>query len=259
MKYKTVLVCGLPGAGKTYFAAKLREELGDTVQHINGDGVRSIHNDWDFSEEGRLRQAQRMRRYADEENANGKHVILDFVCPKQEYRDIIKPDIIVWANRTPVRDFPDTTAMFENPNYWDYQINDDTDVESVIPELVQYYIHEPQLFSHTAPTALMIGRYQPWHDGHTALFKKALEKHGQVCIVIREMPYGDKNPFSLDEVCDRIDAALAEYKNKYIIRSLPNIVDVVYGREVGWTVTKFELPSEIEAISATKIREEMKK
>ena len=123
MKYKTILVCGLPGAGKTYFATKLKEVLGDTAVHVNGDDIRTMHNDWDFSEEGRLRQAKRMRKYAKEETANGKHVILDFVCPKQIYRDIVGADIIVWANRTPVRDFPDTTAMFEELEDWDYLID----------------------------------------------------------------------------------------------------------------------------------------
>jgi len=256
MKYRTILVCGLPGAGKTYFATKLKEVLGDTAVHINGDDVRIMHNDWDFSEEGRLRQAERMRKYAKEETANGRHVILDFVCPKQIYRDIVDADIIVWANRTPVRDFPDTTAMFEELEDWDYLIDDsESDVETLAYEVTL----DLQKFFETAPTALMIGRYQPWHDGHTALFKKALQKHGQVCIAIREMPRDEKNPFTFDEVYDRINDALVSYRNKYIIRSLPNIVDVVYGRDVGWTMTKFELPPEVEAISATKIREAMKK
>ena len=255
MKPKTVLVCGLPGAGKTYFATKLKEVLGDIAVHINGDDIRKAHNDWDFSEEGRLRQAKRMKAVADAGKENGMHAILDFVCPKNEYRRIVKPDIVVWADRTPVRDFPDTTAMFEELFDWDYYfIDDDTDVDSIVYEVVL----DLQKFDNTAPTALMIGRFQPWHDGHTALFKKALEKHGQVCIGVRSMSQSDKNPFDWDEICDRINDALAAYRNKYEIKYLPNVVDVVYGRDVGWTVSKIDLPEDIEAISATKIREAMK-
>ena len=67
MKPKTILVCGLPGAGKTYFATRLKKALGDTAVHVNGDDIRKAHNDWDFSEEGRLRQAKRMKQYADAE------------------------------------------------------------------------------------------------------------------------------------------------------------------------------------------------
>ena len=255
MKPKTILVCGLPGAGKTYFATRLKEALGDTAVHINGDDIRSMHNDWDFSEEGRKRQAERMKQYADGEKENGVHVILDFVCPKEEYRDIIAADVVVWADRTPVREFADTTAMFEKPNLWHKKINDQTDTE----DLIYKVIYDIDPFDRTAPTALMIGRFQPWHDGHTALFKKALEKHGQVCVAIREMPRDDKNPFRVSKVSENIVKALKNYAGRYVIVAFPNVVDVVYGRDVGWTVSKIDLPEEIEAISATKIREAMKR
>jgi cytidyltransferase-like protein len=251
---KTILVCGLPGAGKTYFAAKLAAALG--VVHVNNDLLRTIHNDWDFSDEGRLRQVHRMKDLADQYKKKKQSVVLDFVCPKKEYRDLIKPDILVWANRTPVRDFPDTTAMFENPlNEHDYWVTDTTDVD----ELVQCIVEDSKRFNYIKPTALMIGRFQPFHAGHKALFEKALEKHGQVLIGVRSMPSNDKNPFDPSEVRKNIDAALKEYAGKYTVGLLPNIVDVVYGRDVGWTVTKIDLPPEIEAISATQIREAMKR
>ena len=260
MKYKTILVCGLPGAGKTYFSNKLKETFGDDdspIVHINGDDIRSMHNDWDFSEEGRKRQAERMRKHADEVNADGKHVILDFVCPKQEYRDIIKPDILVWANRTPVRDFPDTTAMFEPPKEWDYRLIDKHDEWDYDGFTSCIWGHTEDMVE-TTPTALMIGRFQPWHDGHTALFKKALEKHGQVCIAVRTMRKSANNPFDFLDVWENIMEALDGYEGRYEVIQVPNIVDVVYGRDVGWTVSKIDLPPEIEAISATKIRKAMK-
>lgn len=251
---KIILVFGLPGSGKTYFAAKLAAALG--IVHLNNDLIRTIHNDWDFSDEGRLRQANRMKDIAKQYKDQKQSVVLDFVCPKKEYRDIIGADILVWANRTPTRDFPDTTAIFEKPlNEHDYCITDSTDVE----ELVQCIVENSKRFNYIKPTALMIGRFQPFHAGHKELFKKALEKHGQVLIGVRSMPSSDKNPFNPNEVRKNIDDALKEYAGKYTVGLLPNIVDVVYGRDVGWTVTKIDLPPEIEAISATQIRAEMNK
>lgn len=252
---KVILVCGLPGSGKTYFSERLKAALGDCAVHINGDDIRKAHNDWDFSEEGRLRQAKRMKAVADAGKENGMHVILDFVCPKKEYRDLIKPDILVWANRTPVRDFPDTTAMFQPPADYDYELHDDVDVEWIV-ELV---VEAATRFEYTEPSALMIGRFQPFHAGHKALFEKALEKHGQVCIAIRSMPSSGSNPFNAYEVEERIHEALKEYSGKYETFIFPNVVDVVYGRDVGWTVSKIDLPPEIEAISATQIRAQMQK
>lgn len=257
---KKILVCGLPGSGKTYFSTKLKEMFGEEAVHYNADDVRKQNNDWDFSPEGRKRQASRMRSSAELANNMGKHAILDFVCPKQEYRDIVSADLIFWVKRTPVRDFPDTTAMFEplNASLENLTIIDDnTDVDALINQI---HLELKTLdFDYNKPTALMIGRYQPFHDGHKALFIEALKKHGQVCIAIRDMPSSASNPFSVTKVVDNIHAALVEYRGKYVVEVLPNIVDVVYGRDVGWTVSKIDLPDHIESISATKVREQLRK
>jgi adenylylsulfate kinase len=253
---KTILVFGLPGSGKTTFATKLKEMLGDTAMHFNADTIRKEANDWDFSDEGRRRQANRMRSSAEMAHNMGKHAILDFVCPKQEYRDIINADYEIYMNIAPVRDFPDTTAIFEKPLYpsvWEIRSYEesDLDVKFLFEDLID------SGFNPNAPTALMIGRFQPFHPGHKALFLKALEKHGQVCIAIRDMPRDEKNPFDAAQVAQNIKEELREYAGKFEVVILPNIVDVVYGRDVGWTVSKIDLPPEIEAISATKIRAEM--
>lgn len=250
-----ILVFGLPGAGKTYFATKLKQALGDTVEHVNGDDIRQLHNDWDFSPEGRERQVHRMRDYAKDAIKRGKHVILDFVCPLYNYRFQVNADFNIWANRTPVRDFPDTTAMFEPPDdrseTTDYVITDDTDVDGIIGELAYYLTGD---LDDTKPTALMIGRFQPFHAGHKALFEVALAKHGQVSILVRTMPPDEKNPLNVDEVIYNIKRALIPYTGKFDVLPMTNIVDVVHGRDVGWTVSKIDLPEHIEAISATKIR-----
>jgi len=104
----------------------------------------------------------------------------------------------------------------------------------------------------------MLGRWQPWHKGHQTLFEEALKRTGQVIIMVRSMPISDKNPFDFEQVKEKIKYALKKYKGKFEIIQVPNITNIVYGRDVGYKVEKINLDKEIEAISATKIREEMR-
>ena len=126
------------------------------------------------------------------------------------------------------------------------------------------------MFDWQKPTVQMLGRWQPWHDGHTALFKKALEITGQVCIMYRDVSGADAgvegqddNPFDFEDVKKRIISGLAEpgYKEDkdFIVIKAPNIVDISYGRGVGYTFTEHDLGEEIHKISATKIRADMRK
>ena len=105
-------------------------------------------------------------------------------------------------------------------------------------------------------TALIIGRWQPWHDGHRELFKAALSRAERVAIGVRHSHATDgKNPFTFDEVKNFIDDDLRDdYSDKYDVIELPNITNVIYGRDVGYTITQEHLGAEIESISATKIR-----
>ena len=104
------------------------------------------------------------------------------------------------------------------------------------------------------PTAMMLGRWQPWHQGHQELFKKALEKTGQVIIMVRDTPRDANNPFTFLQVKDRIEEALSKYAGKFEVIKVPNITNICYGRDVGYKVEEIVLPKEIQAISATKIR-----
>jgi hypothetical protein len=121
----------------------------------------------------------------------------------------------------------------------------------------------------------MLGRWQPWHDGHTELFKRALAETGQVCIMIRDVggiigedagggrtATQDDNPFMLLDVIRGIQKGLGNEgftENKeYIIKRMPNIVDISYGRGVGYTFTEHDLGEDIHNISATKIRKKMR-
>ena len=130
------------------------------------------------------------------------------------------------------------------------------------------------MFDWKKPTVQMLGRWQPWHDGHTALFKKALETTGQVCIMIRDVykfdgdagagrtAKQDDNPFGEIDVIQNIEEALRKkgYENghEYLILCVPNIVDISYGRGVGYTFTEHDLGETIHSISATKIRAQMR-
>jgi len=108
------------------------------------------------------------------------------------------------------------------------------------------------------PTAQMLGRWQPWHKGHFELFKKILEKTGQVCIMVRDMPISDSNPFDFESVKKNIENELKEYQGKFEVIKVPNITNICYGRKVGYKIEEIELPKEIQEISATKIRKGIK-
>ena len=108
-------------------------------------------------------------------------------------------------------------------------------------------------------TALIIGRWQPWHEGHRALFLKALEKAERVAIGIRHTYQTDeKNPFTFQEVKEFIDKDLSkDFAGKYDVIELPNITNVIYGRNVGYKVEKISLGEDLEKISATEVRKSM--
>lgn len=125
------------------------------------------------------------------------------------------------------------------------------------------------------PTTQMLGRWQPWHDGHTELFKRALAETGQVAIMVRDVggivgedagagrtAKQDDNPFDYESVVANIQIGLQAHGfthgEEYIIMHVPNIVDISYGRGVGYTFTEHDLGKEIHDISATKIRAQLR-
>jgi len=122
------------------------------------------------------------------------------------------------------------------------------------------------------PTVQMLGRWQPWHDGHTELFKRCHAMTGQVAIMIRQVPEKreansrvpgqDDNPFDIETVKQNIIEGLAKegftFDEDFVIMVVPNIVDIGYGRGVGYTFTEHDLGKEIHNISATKIRAQMR-
>jgi nicotinamide mononucleotide adenylyltransferase len=114
------------------------------------------------------------------------------------------------------------------------------------------------MIDYNKPTAQMLGRWQPFHDGHLELFKKILEKTGQVIIMVRDMPQTENNPFIFEDIKKRIEEKLKDYTGKFDVIKVPNITNICYGRDVGYKIEEVVLPKEIQEISATKIRNKLK-
>lgn len=242
-----ILILGLPGSGKTTLANKLKEFFPNAT-YLNADEVRKEADDWDFSDEGRVRQAQRMKDKADEA---GGMVVADFVCPTPETRAAFAPHMTIYMDTIEQGRFEDTNKVFVAPKYadftvygWGYDKQDLYEMASII--------------SRTQPQGIMIGRFQPFHNGHKALLDKILEKHSACCIMVRYVPVSDNNPLCMTKVFEGIQAELSDqkYRGRYSIVAVPNVAGVYYGRDVGYVVEEIELPAEIQAISATAIRKE---
>ena len=110
----------------------------------------------------------------------------------------------------------------------------------------------------TRPTTQLLGRFQPRHQGHTELFKRALSKTGQVVILLREQDGTTNNPYTTEQRINLIKEALSLYEGRFVIIPVPNIVHITYGRKVGYEIELESFEKEIEDISATKIREQDK-
>ena len=258
---KRILIMGLPGAGKTYLAERLKQQLenyGATVGWLNADEVRKHFNDWDFSREGRVRQSMRMRELADESNTD--YVIVDFVAPLPEMRHNFKADWTVWMDTIDAGRYEDTNRMFVEPDVYDFRITEQA--AEKWSEFVAKHIQDNRrrpTFNWQKETVQMLGRWQPWHAGHRALFDRAIAKTGQVVIQIRDCQgWQGSNPFAIDQVKNYIRRDLDMlYQGQYEIQVVPNIINITYGRDVGYKIEQETFNDQTHAISATNIRRSM--
>jgi adenylylsulfate kinase len=117
---KIVLIMGLPGAGKTTLAEELAPKL--NAKRLNADEVRKEANDWDFSEEGRKRQAKRMADFALKLKNQGNYVVADFICPTPEARSLFPADFVIWVDTIKEGRFDDTNHMFVKPEKYDFHV-----------------------------------------------------------------------------------------------------------------------------------------
>ena len=125
---------GLPGAGKTTLADEMAPLL--NAKRLNADEVRKAANDWDFSEEGRVRQAKRMAEASLKYKAGGHYVIADFIAPTPEARSLFPADFTVWVDTIKKGRFEDTNQMFVNPEYFDFHITTQ-DAKNWPPKIIQ--------------------------------------------------------------------------------------------------------------------------
>jgi adenylylsulfate kinase len=275
MTAQRILIMGLPGAGKTYLAQALKQHLEShsvlfhpsaetvhssqaRVEWFNADDVRKRFNDWDFSQEGRIRQSHRMRELSDDSSAD--FVIVDFVAPLPEMRYNFKADWTIWMDTIDAGRYEDTNKMFTPPDVYDFRVTEQA--ADKWAEFIGTHILEDRrrpVFDWQRETVQMLGRWQPWHAGHRALFERAIAKTGQVSIMIRDCQgWQGSNPFEIGQVKDRIRRDLDPlYQGQYDIQVVPNIVNITYGRDVGYRIEQESFDDATHAISATKIRKEM--
>ena len=128
---------GLPGSGKTTLASELVPLL--KAKWLNADAVRKEANDWDFSSEGRIRQARRMWEKAQEFKRNGSHVVADFICPTPEARALFPADFIIWMDTIKEGRFEDTNKMFIKPEKFNYHVTT-LDAKNWAPKILKEII-----------------------------------------------------------------------------------------------------------------------
>jgi len=256
-----VLIMGLPGAGKTTLATVLKQKLqaeGKTVTWFNADEVRKEFNDWDFSEAGRIRQSKRMFDLS--ATCGTDYALCDFVAPLVEMRNNFKADWTVWMDTIREGRYADTNAMFVEPDVYDFRINEQN-AEKWADFISEHIVDNRRrpVFDWRKETVQMLGRWQPWHDGHRALFERLLKRTGQVIIQVRDVQgWQGSNPFEVTKVKSFIKQDLDPlYQGLYEIQVVPNIVHIGWGRGVGYTSGEETFDEKITDISATNIRKSL--
>jgi len=277
-----ILIMGLPGSGKTYFAERLKKYLEENsntttmplsrmlnlehtpltysskVDWFNADEIRKKYNDWDFSREGRIRQSIRMFDFAI--SCSGDFVICDFVAPLTEQRNNFKADWTIWMDTIDAGRFEDTNRAFEPPEVYDFRITEQNAERWVefVGDHILYNRRRPR-FDWRKETVQMLGRWQPWHAGHRALFERLIARTGQVVIQVRDVQgWQGSNPFALNQVSSFIRRDLDPlFQGQYEIQVVPNIVHIGWGRGVGYTSGEETFDSSITDISATDIRKSL--
>jgi hypothetical protein len=273
---------GLPGSGKTYFAERLKQYLEqhgtiNNIDHnrfqmleawtsnnqvrvdwINADEIRRRFNDWDFSKDGRIRQSLRMLELA--LKSPGDYSLCDFVAALPEQRANFKADWCIWMDTITAGRYEDTNREFVPPDVYDFRITEKNAERWV--EFVGEHILDGRRrprFDFGKPTVQMLGSWQPWHEGHRAVFERAIAKTGQVVIMIRDCQgWNQSDQFTVQQVQHHIRRDLDPlYQGQYHLQIVPNIVDIAHGRDVGYTIEQETFDEETAEISSAAVRAKM--
>jgi hypothetical protein len=251
---RKILVMGLPGAGKTTLSRVLARRI--AAVHFESDAVRAnVNRDLGFSLDDRIEQARRMGWLCDQVVAAGTHAIADFICPTEATRAAFGAEaLVVWIDRAAqgpnAGRYADTSRLFEPPARCDVRVTDGPTERwaEKVAALLQ------PVFDPRRPTALFVGRWQPFHQGHRALVEEGIRRVGQACVAVREAS-GPANPLAFHEVAHRIEQGLAGLAGRYAIVRLPNITQIFYGRDVGYGIERIDLGPELEGVSGTQVRQ----
>ena len=265
---KIYWLTGLPCSGKPTIAKELARHF--YAEILDGDNIRTITNNNDFSKEGRAKHMRSvaafafiLSKYAD--------VVVALVSPLRSVREELKKNypnlyeiyvkcdlekckerdlkgMYAKAESGEIDNFTGVQAEYEEPLNPDVVVRTDKEsVEQCVKQILGLHDRRPK--------ALLIGRWQPFHAGHMWLVDEAKKRGHEVVIGIRHTPIDEKNPYSVHERMEMVKKILGDSVDCLV---LPDIAGVYYGRGVGYEVAELKPPSGIAAISATKIRESEK-
>lgn len=243
-----ILIMGLPGAGKTTLTAALAPLLNAVV--FNGDEVRlSISRDLGFSHDDRVEHARRMGWLCDRVAGSGGAVIADFICPTPETRAAFGDAFVIWVDRIREGRFADTNRLFVPPAHYDERVTAEGAprwwAERIVARL-------RPAFDPRRPTALFIGRYHLFHDGHCRMVEEGIRRVGQACIAVRDVDAAGSHspPPPFCDVRRRIDDGLRSHAGKYSVVPLPNITHIVCGRDAGYSIERINMSDDCETVPA---------
>ncbi len=282
----TLWFMGLPCSGKTILAKEVKsilEDKGLIVVHLDGDYVREgLNSDLKFGTIDRLENIRRMGYVAQLLNEQGVIVVASFITPFEEMRQFLKDTInklsLVWvkcrvgdckkrdvkgmwklAAKGKIKNFTGVDGKFDKPAPEDCDIRVDSDINSITSctNMIISHLYLFKFMDYPGYNySMFIGRYQPFHKGHKVLIETVLNEGKNVCVAIRDTAKDKKNPYSTKERQEMIEKSLEKWvkKGKVVVMIIPDVIEVCYGRKVGWGIREIKVSKEIEAISATEIR-----
>jgi hypothetical protein len=193
-------------------------------------------------------------------SCSGDFVICDFVAPLTEQRNNFKADWTIWMDTIDAGRYEDTNRAFESPEVYDFRVTEKNAEKwaEFVGDHILYNRRRPR-FDWQKETVQMLGRWQPWHAGHRALFERLIARTGQVVIQVRDVQgWQGSNPFAIEQVKCFIRRDLDPlFQGQYEIQVVPNIVHIGWGRGVGYTSGEETFDSSVTDISATDIRKSL--